>query len=305
MFPTSALPRRVFVVLGALALATPCLPAALQGSGKVESRSYHFEDAKKDMEYALFVPTRYAKDTPAPLVVLLHGLGSNPKQVIGYEGITAEAEKRGYLVVAPYGYNQRGWYGSRGEGKDGPYFGTRSDPDNLGALSQKDVMNVLDIVRKEFRIDADRVYLMGHSMGGAGTVHLGATFPELWAGLAPLAPALDQDTSRLEAMKHIPVHMVTGDADRLVPVKKVRAWVEQMKKLEMDLTYVEIAGGDHVLAITRNAQMIAGVFDFFDAKRRKAKRTEVPATEKAQPLPKAEPPAGTKSKRNTAAPTLR
>ncbi len=288
MLITPATLRCASIVLGVFALPAPGLAAAPQGPGKVESRSYFFEDAKKDMEYALFVPTGYAKDKPAPLVVLLHGLGSNPKQVIGYEGITAEAEKRGYIVVAPFGYNQRGWYGSRGEGKEGPYFGTKADPDNLGALSQKDVMNVLGIVRKEFRIDDDRVYLMGHSMGGAGTIHLGATFPDLWAGLAPLAPALDAKTSRLDAMQHLPVHLVTGDADRLVSVKMVRGWVEAMKNREMDHTYVEITGGDHVLAITRNAKMIAGVFDFFDAKRRKPKAQAegAPAAEKAEARPK-------------------
>lgn len=300
MFPIPIHHPRALAILTLLVVAAPQLAAAPQGAGKVEPRSYFFEDAKKDIEYALFVPTSYAKDNPAPLVVLLHGLGSNPKQVIGYEGITAEAEKRGYIVVAPFGYNSRGWYGSRGQGKDGPYFGTKADPDNLGALSQQDVMNVLGLVREEFRVDEDRIYLMGHSMGGAGAVHLGATYPELWAGLAPLAPALDQKTARLEAVKHIPVHMVTGDADRLVSVKMVRTWVEQMKKLEMDHTYVEIAGGDHVLAITRNAKMIAGVFDFFDAKRRKpvAKVDATPTGERTESAPKAPTPARTKAQRS-------
>ena len=51
-------------------------------------------------------------------MVLLHGLYSNPWQIIHYQGITQEAEKRGYLVVAPFGYNATGWYGSRGPGKD-------------------------------------------------------------------------------------------------------------------------------------------------------------------------------------------
>lgn len=293
--------RCALAVLGVLASAAPQLVAAPQHhdalgqhQGRVELRSYFFADAKKDMEYALFVPKSYDKDKPAPLVVLLHGLGSNPKQVIGYEGITDEAAKRGYIVVAPYGYNSRGWYGSRGDGKEGPYFGTKADPDNLGALSQKDVMNVLEIVQKEFRIDENRIYLMGHSMGGAGTVHLGATFPGIWAGLAPLAPALDEKTSRLEDIKHIPVHMVAGDADRLVSVKMVRRWVERMETLGMDHTYVEIPGGDHVIAITRNAKMIAGVFDFFDGKRRKSTAAIVDPRSGVQPERKSPTPAGTR-----------
>src|SRR5690606_933351 len=93
-----------------------------------------------------------------PLIILLHGLGSNPQQVINYQGITENAEKHGYIVAAPYGYNERGWYGSRGTGNAGaPRPGSDasrssqgsaaaaarstaqgSDPENLGELSEKD-----------------------------------------------------------------------------------------------------------------------------------------------------------------------
>src|SRR4051812_39390694 len=61
--------------------------------GEVLSRSYHFEEAKRDLSYALYVPTKYHAAKPAPLVVLLHGLGSNPKQVIKYQGVIEQAEK--------------------------------------------------------------------------------------------------------------------------------------------------------------------------------------------------------------------
>ncbi len=107
-------------------------------------------------------------------------------------------------------------------------------------------------------------------MGGAGTMHLGVTYPDIWAGLAPLAPALDNRTSRLAKIKHLPVYMVTGDKDRLVKVASVRRWVEAMKQLEMDHRYVEIAGGHHVRSIARNPDMIRGMFDFFDQKRKPA-----------------------------------
>ncbi|MCA8964562.1 MAG: alpha/beta fold hydrolase [Planctomycetes bacterium] len=266
--------HQIALCLAAFLLADASLTAAPQQPGRAEKRTYFFEDAKQDIEYRLYVPKSYDKEKATPLIVLLHGLGSTPHQVIGYQGITTEAEKRGYIVVAPYGYNSRGWYGSRGEGKEGPFFGTRSDPDNLGALSQKDVMNVLGIVEKEFHVDADRVYLMGHSMGGAGTIHLATEFPDRWAALAPLAPALDDKTSRLEKIRHLPVQLVMGDQDRMVPVAVVRKWAEEMKRLKMDYRYEEIPGGDHVTAIARNAEMITKVFDFFDSKKRAAKATK-------------------------------
>lgn len=232
--------------------------------GEVLVRSYHMEEARRDVNYALYVPTGYDAKTPAPLVVLLHGLGSNPKQVIGYDGIVDEAEKRGYVVVAPYGFNERGWYGSRGKGKEGPFFGNAKDPDNLGELSEKDVFHVLGIVEKELRIDARRRFLTGHSMGGAGTVYLGATRKGMWAGLAPLAPALGGPMDLLEKLGTTPVYVVMGDKDRMVPVVTVRKWVEEMKRLEVPVTYEEIADGDHVRVISQNEQMIGRVFDFFD-----------------------------------------
>ncbi len=68
-------------------------------------------------------------------------------------------------------------------------FYNSDDPANLNELSEKDVMNVLDIVRKDYNIDENRIYLMGHSMGGAGTLHLGVKYGSIWAALAPIAPA--------------------------------------------------------------------------------------------------------------------
>ncbi len=268
---------------------TASTPVASIPKGEVTIRSYHMEEAKKDIDYALYVPSSYDETRALPLVVLLHGLGSNPKQVIGYDGVVDEAEKRGYVVVAPYGFNERGWYGSRGKGKEGPFFGNRKDPDNLGELSEKDVFNVLAIVEKDLRIDPTRRFLMGHSMGGAGSVYLGATRIGMWAGLAPLAPAFGGPMDLLKQLGDTPVYVVMGDKDNLVPVATVRQWVDEMKRLKTPVTYEEIAGGDHVRCITQNEAMIGRVFDFFDAasERAKAKAKDAGDKKKAeQPAPK-------------------
>jgi S-formylglutathione hydrolase FrmB len=41
-------------------------------------------------------------------------------------------------------------------------------------------MHVLQLVRSEFTVDPDRIFLWGHSMGGAGTYHLAAKHPDIW-----------------------------------------------------------------------------------------------------------------------------
>ena len=257
--PAAALPR---LLLAAAAARQPTPDAKPSTQSRIEKKTYRFEDAGKDMEYALFVPSTYDKAKKAPLVVALHGLGSNPQQIMRYRGLTDLAEKYGYVVVAPMGYNERGWYGARAlTKKDG-------DPANLSELSEKDVMNVLGIVRKDYAIDPDRVYLLGHSMGGGGTFHLAMKYPDVWAALAPIAPAVFRPVSDLEKVKHIPVILVQGDKDNLVRVERVRPWAEQMKKLGMTHEYVEIAGGDHVTVAFKTLPQI---FAFFEKHARKGK----------------------------------
>ena len=60
----------------------------------------------------------------------------------------------------------------------------REKPAALPELSELDVMNVLAITRRELNVDNRRIYLMGHSIGGGGTWHLGIKYPSIWAGLA-------------------------------------------------------------------------------------------------------------------------
>lgn len=247
--------------------------------GEVQKRTYEFKEASRKMEYCLYVPRSYEKGTGTPLIVLLHGLGSTPEAVIQYAGITSEAETHGYIVVAPYGYNSRGWYGSQGEGR-GFIRPNPADPDNLGELSEKDVLNVLGIVQDEFSIDEDRIYLMGHSMGGGGTIHLGTTYPEIWAGLAPLAPAIMSGRDKADVLKknNIAVMLVTGDEDRLVPVANVRKYMETLKAEEVTYIYKEIENGNHVQSIAANPDMIGEVFDFFNQHSKSSKAASDIAT---------------------------
>ena len=230
-------------------------------TGTVLRRTYEFKQAGKEMEYCLYIPKAYDKSKAWPLMVALHGLHSSAWQILHYPGLTEQAEKHGFIVVAPMGYNDRGWYGSMG------WKMKRGSPENLGELSEKDVMNVLAITRRELNIDNRRIYLMGHSMGGGGTWHLGLKYPELWAGLAPIAPAIYRGPEALTKIKDMPVIVVQGDADKLVPVAIARKWVARMKQLKMDHSYIEVAGGGHVRIAFDEYQ--AKIFEFLSSRKRK------------------------------------
>jgi predicted peptidase len=240
-------------------------PAAPVVTGRIESRSYFYAEAGADMPYELYVPTTYRPDRPMPLVIVLHGLGSSPERVIRYQGLTDLAEERGYVLAAPMGYNTRGWYGSRGPGRPSMAGPAANDPENLGELSEQDVLNVLALVGAHVRVDAARIFLMGHSMGGGGTLHLGMKYPDIWAALAPVAPAIYTTPDGLRAMQHIPVIVIQGEDDRLVRVEVTRRWVAMMQELGMTHSYIEIPGGDHTSIIARDPSNMRKIFDFFDA----------------------------------------
>jgi poly(3-hydroxybutyrate) depolymerase len=237
---------------------------------RVQERSYVFADTGKTIPYALFVPSTYSAAKKSPLIVALHGLGRPFDWMMGYQGMIDMAERDGFIVVSPLGYHPRGWYGSRGPGLAGnaqPAAPAEPLPANLGELSEKDVMNVLEIVRRDFAVDADRIYLFGHSMGGAGTYHLAAKHPGLWAGLAVAAPAPSAAPAQLEGFRQLPILVLQGDKDQLVT--QTRQWVAKMQELGMEHVYIEVKGGDHSLFVSQDREMLSKVFSFFNIVRKR------------------------------------
>lgn len=245
---------------------------------RVQTRMYHFEDTNEDLPYSLYVSTKVTKDKKAPLVVTLHGLGAT-QTIMMTKAAVDLAEEGGYILVAPLGYNTGGWYGSpvlrgggrgrgngRGAAPDAPAPPPPAPPANLAELSEKDVMNVLGMVRKEFNVDDRRIYLMGHSMGGAGTLFLGSKYASMWAAIGAEAPAdFSMNNTRQEILQkmkdaNLPVMIVQGDMDEAVPVTNTRMWVDTMKEMNLNYEYVEQPGISHGPVIQSGLKPI---YDFF------------------------------------------
>ena len=225
---------------------------------RVQHRTYTFPPTGETIPYALFIPSSYNEGNPAPLIISLHGLGRTYDWLMGYHGFLDQAEVNGYIVVTPLGYIRRGWYGSR-----------ETEDQQDSKYSEQDVMEVLRLVRDELSVDNNRIYLWGHSMGGAGTYHIAAKYPDLFAGLGVAAPAPESNLdikATLESIKHIPIFVLQGDEDGLVTL--TRRWVEQMQSLGMQHVYAEIPGGDHSLVISQNSEHMQKFIDFFNIVRK-------------------------------------
>lgn len=164
----------------------------------------------------------------------------------------AQAPPRG----APNGANPAA-APARGAGAGGGRGGVTAggtaitDAAKVREASEKDVMNLIAMIRKEFNVDERRMYVMGHSMGGAGAIYLGSKYGSMWAGIAAEAPAamgMNNDRTKiLQGIKDagVPLFVTQGDADEAVPIANTRMWVDTMKELKMDYEYKEVPGATH------------------------------------------------------------
>ena len=235
--------------------------------------TYHLPEANADMTYALFVPSSHVPGKPTPLVVDLHGLNITPLQQILFDGTTDFAERGGFIVLAPMGFNLSSWWGSRAGMpvataaiKQGEVRYTNTE------LSELDAMTVLARIRSTYPIDADRIYLMGHSMGGAGTYYLGGKYHDIWAGLAPISGAGGIADGTVDRYKALPTLIMHGAKDSIVPPATSRRAVAALRAAGAPHLYLEFPDKDHEFWIRRGAAQMEKVFLFFSVV---SKRTTV------------------------------
>ncbi len=169
------------------------------------------------MPYRMYVPTTYNGTKAYPLIVALHGLGGTEDAFFtDYDQkMPPLAEQHGYIVAGALGYRVDGSYGW-GLGNPPADPATR----RVQEQSERDVMQVLQLVRQQYKIDENRIYLMGHSMGAIGTWKIAPKFPDIWAAIGTFAGSGAPAT--LERIKHVPEFVVHGDADATVNVQGSR-----------------------------------------------------------------------------------
>ena len=242
--------------------AQPRLTASQQ---RILECTHRLAEANADIPYTLFVPSTYDPKKPAPLVVTLHGLNITPLQQILFDGTTDFAERYGFIVLAPMGFNVSSWWGSRAgtpvdtaavkPGGDVRYSTTE--------LAEIDTMTLLKSIREQYAVDSDRIYLMGHSMGGAGTYYLGGKYNDIWAGLAPISGAGGIADGAAERYKSLPTLIMHGAKDSIVPPANSRRAVAALQAVGAPHIYLEFPDKDHEFWIRRGAAQMEKVFLFF------------------------------------------
>jgi polyhydroxybutyrate depolymerase len=149
----------------------------------------------------LHVPANFASNTPAPLVILLHGYGSSGEQQEGYMKFSELVDRYGFLLATPDGTQEAGGRNSRFWNASDAccnFFG--SDLDDSAY-----VLSIINTVKANYPIDERRVYLIGHSNGGFMSYKAAHDHSDVIAGIASLAGA--EATQPLPAPAN-PVHIL-------------------------------------------------------------------------------------------------
>jgi predicted peptidase len=269
-------PAAAFVGAGPSSEALSALPQT-PGAKGFQERHYRLEKAGREMGYHLYVPQKYDPRSATALVVALHGYGVNYGFFFSQvKDLPALCEQYGFICVAPMGYSTTGWYdapmtvpGTPPPGSRLPVPQAGSEKENLleRELSELDVMKVIDIVKREYKVDARRTYLMGHSMGGFGTWFLGQKHIDMWAAIAPMSGINESGLKELDIRKlaRIPVLVAVGEQETDTVAASKQA-VAALKAAGGDVTYVEIAGGTHGSMV---APSTARIMEFFSSHQRK------------------------------------
>jgi len=198
------------------------------------------------MPYRLFTPNDPEKGRRYPLVVFLHGSSGsgtdNEKQLQGasmFGGLIWAADenqkRHPCYIVAPQ--SDVNWpcvtlhEGERPKLCPGLGRGAKS------------AFGIVDKLLAEEPIDPARIYVTGHSMGGAGTWHMIAQRPDFFAAAVPVCGLPDRSTAA--SLKDIPIWNFHGEVDDIEPVETSRLMIEAIRKAEGHPAYTEYPGVGH------------------------------------------------------------
>lgn len=163
-------------------------------------------------DYLLHIPENYGTgDQDWPLVVFLHGSGERGTNIAAVRGHSlarmAENKKFPFIMLTPQCRAGTWWQAD-------------------------EVMKLLEHVQSMLKVDENRIYVTGLSMGGFATWNLITKYPDKFAAAIPICGGAD--ASKAEKIAHMPIWAFHGDQDKAVPVERVQAMVNRLKELNPD-----------------------------------------------------------------------
>ncbi|MBK9127650.1 MAG: prolyl oligopeptidase family serine peptidase [Phycisphaerales bacterium] len=192
--------------------------------------------------YSVFVPPDYTPARKWPVVLFLHGSGERGADgLLSTEVGIGSAIRRDFrrvpaIVVFPQCRAGQAWVVS---------------PQDIGPMGRLALAS-LDAAMRDYSTDPERVYLTGLSLGGQGAWWLAINDPRRWAAVVPVCGFLedkDRPSQMLalltEHLRDVPVWVVHGEKDPVVPVERSREAVAALRAAGAPVRYVELPGVGH------------------------------------------------------------
>jgi polyhydroxybutyrate depolymerase len=195
--------RRLFLVLSAILFF-----ACGTGHNYADTRHYTLTVGSSSRSFLVHVPKKLAAVNP-PLVIALHGGGTNGKMMEHFSGLSETSERYGFVVVYPDGSGRLKRFLTWNAGSCCGY-------------AEKHAIDDVTFIRwliaymiEHYHIDSSRVYCTGISNGAMMAYRLAAEIPDLIAAIAPIAGTLTIDPDSIYAP--MPIIHFHGTDDRFVP----------------------------------------------------------------------------------------
>ena len=198
---------------------------ALFSAVSVQAKELTQQKSKTEGGYNFWLQTPDDTKTKKPVVIFLHGrslCGNDLNKVKNYGTIDAIQKGREIdaYVIAP------------------------QNPG--GSWKPEKVMEILEWVEKNHNVDTDRVYVLGMSLGGYGTMDFAAAYPDKVA--AAVAMCGGTTSKHISHLNQLPLWIIHGTGDSSVSVSKSDNVVEKMKESDPKtkrLSYSRIPGMNH------------------------------------------------------------
>jgi polyhydroxybutyrate depolymerase len=179
-------------------------PTGSGGSGGAPGTPTRTVDGRP---YQLVVPNGYSASSPTPFVLLLHGYAENASTIDSYFGMSALAQKKGFILALPNGNkDQIGLQYWNADDACCDDFGKH--PDDVGYLT-----DIIHDVKSAYNVDIKRVYVAGHSNGGFMSHRMACDHADEIAAAMSLAGMVWKDESKCNPSEPIAVLQVHGDQD--------------------------------------------------------------------------------------------
>lgn len=186
------------------------------------------EKIKADYNYLLYLPKDYSEQTKNyPLVIYLHG-GSHTGNDLdklkeyGLPYLVDIGNDFDFIIASPQCPSNKYW--SSDEWFE-PLYGK---------------------IVSEYRVDTNKVYLTGISMGGYGTYIVAMDHPDKFAAIVPLCGGCnDSDTTRICNLKNIPIWAFHGTADDMIPISETERVVTALNRCKGNIRFTKLEGEGH------------------------------------------------------------